>query len=128
MLSEGLVAILRGQVRANTTYQGSDGAMKSIKSTLSVLHNLSAIAALGDGVGLVRQKTPMEAFHIFDIPLQALPPAKAIRSGLGVLLHVSTFLKFLHAYCCDIEVYQPVLASGTLVMAHTTTRCQKKTR
>ena len=102
--------------------------MKSIKSTLSVLHNLSAIAALGDGVGPVRQKTPMEAFHIFDIPLQALPPAKAMHSGLGVLLHVSTFLKFLRAYRCDIEVYQPVLASGTLIMAHTTTRCQKKTR
>jgi hypothetical protein len=31
---------------------------------------------------------------------------KAIRSGLGVLLHVCAFLKFLRAYHCDIEVYQ----------------------
>ena len=43
--------------------------MKSIKSTLSVLHDLSAIAVLGDGIGLVRQKTLMGVFHIFDIAL-----------------------------------------------------------
>jgi hypothetical protein len=68
---EDLAAILQGQARANSAFQGSDRIMKSIKSTLSVLYNLSAIAALGDGIGL------------------ALPPTKAIRSGLGVLLHAA---------------------------------------
>jgi len=66
---EGLAAILRGQARANSAFQGSDRIMKSIKSTLSVLTNLSAIAALGDGIGLVRQKTLMGVFHVFNIAL-----------------------------------------------------------
>ncbi len=66
---EGLSAILQGQARANSAFQGSDRIMKSIKSTLSVLTNLSAIAALGDGIGLVRQKTLMGVFHVFDIAL-----------------------------------------------------------
>jgi hypothetical protein len=66
---EGLAAILQGQARANSAFQGSDRIMKSIKSTLSVLHNLSAIAVLGHGFGLVRQKTLMGVFHVFDIAL-----------------------------------------------------------
>jgi hypothetical protein len=66
---EGLAAILQGQARANSAFRGSDRIMKSIKTTLSVLHDLSAIAALGDCIGLVRQKTPMGVFHLFDIAL-----------------------------------------------------------
>ena len=66
---EDLAAILRGQARANSAYQGSDRIMKSIMSILSVLHDLSAIAALGDGIGLVRQKMLMRVFHVFNITL-----------------------------------------------------------
>jgi hypothetical protein len=41
--------------------------MKSIKRTLSVLYSLSAVAILGDGIGLVRQMTLMGVFHLSHI-------------------------------------------------------------
>jgi len=62
--------------------------MKSIKSTVSFLDKLSATAALGDGIGLVRQKTLMMVFYVSDVVLQVLPPAKALHTSLGVLLAV----------------------------------------
>jgi len=64
---EDLATILQGQARADSAFRGSDRIMQSIKRTLSVLHNLSAIAALGDGIGLVRQMTLVGVFHVSDI-------------------------------------------------------------
>ena len=52
------------------------------------LYKISAIAALGDDMGLVRQKTLMSVLHISDIVLQTFPPAKALYTGIGVLLAV----------------------------------------
>jgi len=66
--------------------------MESIRSTVSFLDKLSGTAALGDDLGLVCQKTPMTVFHVSDIILQAFPPAKALHTGLGVLLTVCAFL------------------------------------
>ena len=66
--------------------------MKSIRSTVSFLYKLSGTAALGDDLGLVRQKAPMTGFHVSDIVLQAFSPAKALYTGLGVLLAVHAFL------------------------------------
>ena len=62
--------------------------MRSIKSTASFLYKLLATAALGDCTGLVRQETLMTVFHVSDIAIQAFPPAKALHTGLGVLLAV----------------------------------------
>ena len=62
--------------------------MKSIRSTVSLLYKLSGTTALGDGIGLVRQKALMMVFHVSDIVLQAFPPARALHTGLGVLLAV----------------------------------------
>jgi hypothetical protein len=62
--------------------------MKSISSTVSFLYKLSGTATLGGGIGLVRQKTLMMVLYVSDIVLQAVPPAKALHTGLGILLSV----------------------------------------
>jgi len=85
---ESTTILLQDQARAFGEFRGQDRIMKSIKSTVSFLYKLSATAALGDGIGLVRQKTLMTVFHVFDISLQPFPPAKVLYSGLGVLLAV----------------------------------------
>jgi len=85
---DSITTLLRDQARAFGEFQGRDRIIKSIKSTASFLYKLSATAALSDGIGLVRQKSLMMVFHVFDIHLQAFPPAEALRTALGVLLAV----------------------------------------
>jgi len=85
---DSITTLLHDQARAFSEFQGRDRIIKSIKSTVSFLYKLSATAALGDGIGLVRQKSQMMVFHVFDIHLQAFPPAEALRTALGALLVV----------------------------------------
>ena len=85
---ESITTLLQDQARYFSEFRGKDRIMKSIESTVSFLYKLSATGALGDGMSLVRQKTLMTVFHVSDIVLQAFTPAKAIHSGLGVLLAV----------------------------------------
>jgi len=85
---ESITNLLQDQARALGEFRGQDRIMKSIKITVSFLYKLSVTAALGDGIGLVRQKTPMTVFHVFDIALQEFRPAKALYCGLGILLAV----------------------------------------
>jgi hypothetical protein len=51
-----IVAFLRDQARSLGDFKGRDKIIKSIEGTVSVLCRLSATAALGDAMGLVRQK------------------------------------------------------------------------
>lgn len=90
---ESISSLLQDHARAFSELQGSDRILESIKSIVSFLYKLSATAALGDNIGLVHQRTLMGAFFICDIDLQTFPPAKAIQTGLGVLLVVCVFLK-----------------------------------
>lgn len=85
---ESIATFLQDQARIFGEFHGKDRMMKSIRSTVSFLYKLSTIAALGDGIGLVRLKALVTVFHISDIVLQAVPPAKALQTGLGVLLAV----------------------------------------
>jgi hypothetical protein len=77
--------------------------MRSIERTISFLYKLSATASLGDDLGLVRLKT-LTTFHMPDIVLQALRPATAIQTGLGVLLNVCAFIT-PRRYRYDIRVH-----------------------
>jgi hypothetical protein len=52
---ESVVALLQGQAQAFGDFRGSDRAMKSIGSTVSLLTRLASIASLGDAIGFVRQ-------------------------------------------------------------------------
>ena len=83
--------LLQDQAGTFGEFRGRDRIMKSIRSTVSSLFKLSATATLDDDIRLVRPKTLMLAFHISNIVLQAFPPAKALYTGLGVLLAVCLF-------------------------------------
>jgi hypothetical protein len=50
-------------------FSGSSKMMKLVESTVSVLHRLSAIDALGVAIGLVRRRMLIEVFHFSDIVL-----------------------------------------------------------
>jgi len=85
---ESMTTLLQDQARISGEFRERDRITKSIGSTVSYLYKLSASAALGDGMGLVRQKTLMTVFHVSDIVLQAFPLAKALHTSLGVLFDV----------------------------------------
>jgi predicted adenine nucleotide alpha hydrolase (AANH) superfamily ATPase len=89
---ESITALLQDQARAFSEARGRDRITKSIRCTVSFLYKLSATAALGDDLGLVRQTTLVTVFHVSNIDPQAFPPAKALQTGLGVLLTVCAFL------------------------------------
>ena len=83
-----ITTLLQDQARTFGEFRGRDRIMESIRNAVSFLCKLSTTTALGDGIGLVRQKTLMTVFHVSDIVLQAFPPARALHTGLGVLLAV----------------------------------------
>ena len=85
---ESITTLLQDHARTFGEFRGRDRVMESIRRTVSFLDKLSATAALGDGIGLVRQKTLMTVFCISDITLQTFPPARALHTGIGVLLDV----------------------------------------
>ena len=85
---ESITSLLQDQARTFGEFRGRDRTMKSIRNTVSFLYKLSATTTLVDGISLVRQKTLMTVFHVSDFVLQLCPPAKALHTGLGVLLAV----------------------------------------
>jgi hypothetical protein len=78
--------------------------MKSIKSAIFILANLTATAALEEAIGMVRPKTLM-TWSTSDCFLQTFSPENAVHVGLVILLAVGVFLQFLLTYRCDIKVY-----------------------
>jgi len=66
---ESVTALLQYQVQAMREFPGSGRMMKLIESTVSVLHKLSAIDALGVTISIVRQKMLIEMFRFSDIVL-----------------------------------------------------------
>jgi hypothetical protein len=51
---ESVTAVLHGQIQAFTKFRGNDKIMKPLKTVLSVLHKISAVANIGQDIGLVR--------------------------------------------------------------------------
>ena len=97
---ESITTLLQDQAGIFGEFQGRDRIIKSIGSTVSFLYKLSATAALGNMIGLVRQKALMTVFHVFDIHLQEFPPAEALHTALGVLLTVCiSYIPTWHIRC-----------------------------
>ena len=65
---ESIACLLQDQARAFGEFRGRARIMRSIKRIVSFLYNLSATAALGDDLGLVRLKM-LTTFHVSDIVL-----------------------------------------------------------
>lgn len=85
---ESITGLLLDQAPTLGNSQGSDKMRRSIKSTISVLYALSATAVFGDATGLVRQNLLKGYSVSLILILQSFKPAKAIHTGLGVLLAV----------------------------------------
>jgi hypothetical protein len=56
---ESFTAVLDERTNAFIEFRGKDKIMKPLKNVVSVLHKLSAIADLGQPIGLVRPLTPI---------------------------------------------------------------------
>src|SRR5579863_1032329 len=63
---ESVVALLQSEALTFGEFRGRDKIINSIRNTVLILCKLSAIAALGDAVGLVRQEVLIGMFHISD--------------------------------------------------------------
>jgi hypothetical protein len=101
---EDVAVLLQALAKDKSAFRGDDKIMKSIKTTLSVLHNLATFS--NTIISHVCHKTLRTVFHVSDIVLQSFPPAKAIRDSLGILLDVCTsFYQLLHVYYIDIQIH-----------------------
>ena len=92
---EAIAGILQDQTQAFMDLQGGDKIMKSLKTTVSILSKLSLAASLADAFGPVRQQELVACFKSLTIPLQVLPPAKAIQACIAILLDVRAALQFI---------------------------------
>ena len=63
---DSITTLLQDQARSSGEFRGRD-IMKSIRRIVSFLCKLSDTAALGDGMGLVRQRMLMTVFRVSDI-------------------------------------------------------------
>jgi hypothetical protein len=89
---ESMTALVQDQASALGEFRGKDRIMKVVKSTLSILTNLSTAASLGNVVGMVGYKRADGAFHMSDGFLQPFPPANTMHAGLAILLAVCAML------------------------------------
>jgi len=92
---EAISGLFQDQARAFRDLQGSDKIMKSIKTTVSILLNLSSAHSLADVFGLVRQQDLVVCFTSLTVFLQTISPAKAIQASLAILLDVCAVLQFV---------------------------------
>jgi len=92
---EAITGLFQDQARAFGDLQGSDKIMKSIRTTVSILSNLSSTHSLADVFGLVRQQDLMVCFTSLTVFLQTISPAKAIQASLAILLDVRAVLQFV---------------------------------
>jgi hypothetical protein len=93
---DSVLAVLEQQARAFTEFRRSDGrVMKSLRSTVSVLHALSSTTILGEIISAVRHSV-LTVLNLIILVLQPFPPAQAMFSGFAVLLAVCVFLRSRH--------------------------------
>jgi len=92
---EAITGFFQNQARAFGDMQGSDKIMMSIKTTVSILSNLSSAHSFADVFGLVRQQDLMVCFTSLTVFLQTISPAKAIQASLAILLDVRAVLQFI---------------------------------
>jgi hypothetical protein len=91
---ESITTFFQDHARKFGDFPGSDRFMRSIKNIISILCTLSASAALGDSVHLVMSQGSDGLDPRLIFILSSFPPAKAIRTGLAILLDVCVLSKF----------------------------------
>jgi hypothetical protein len=105
---ESTTKFLQDKVREFGDFRESDKIMASIKNTVSGLSILSVNAASDSARDLVRpdQFTGVSPPLMVIDHLQSFPPAKAIQSGLAIMIVVCNLHKFLYSIPSHIQVLQ----------------------
>jgi hypothetical protein len=86
---ESITSVLLGEAKTYDEFGGSDRVNKSIKNTVLILSTLFAAASLDEAmIDLVRQKELVVCSTTLNVFFQSLSPAKAIYTGLAILLAV----------------------------------------
>ena len=86
---DDITTLLQGRTQAFSDFRERDRMLKAIKATVTILTPLSDAASLA--VGLVRQKALIACSTSLTLFQRSLfPPAKAVHTGLGILLDVCT--------------------------------------
>jgi hypothetical protein len=85
---ESVTTLLQEQALAFSEFRGSDKIIKSLKTVVSTLSRVSAIATLGHDIGLVCSRLFIGCSTSLTHIRQSFPPAHAIHTGLGILLTV----------------------------------------
>jgi hypothetical protein len=85
---ESITSVLLGEAKAYGEFGGSDRVNKSIKNTVSILSTLFATASLDEAIDLVCQKALVVCSTTLNVFFQSFSPAKAIYTGLAILLAV----------------------------------------
>jgi hypothetical protein len=93
--TEDITQLLQDQAQTFSDFQEGDRILKSIKAIVSILSPLSTVASLVDASGVVRRRKTPWRFSNPEILFLQFPPAKAIHTGLGILLDVRTVLYFV---------------------------------
>jgi hypothetical protein len=88
---EAITAIFQAQAQGFSGQQGSDEIMKSIKTTVSILSELSSASSLADAFGLVRHSA-LTVSPTSNFDSQIFTPVKAIQACLAILLDVRAIL------------------------------------
>jgi hypothetical protein len=88
---EAITAIFQDQAQGFSDRQGSDEIMKSIKTTVSNLSELSSATSLADAFGLVRHSA-LTVSPTSNFDSQIFTPVKAIQTCLAILLDVRAIL------------------------------------
>lgn len=101
-----IITLFQDQVREFGDITGSDIIDRTIKNIVSVLCMLDATVIVGDTTNLVRSKALSIVFNsIPDARVQSLPPAKAILTGLAILLVVCSRPQFIATYPAHIHLH-----------------------
>jgi hypothetical protein len=88
--SEAVLGVLRKQAHAFDQYRNGGREvqlMKQLRPTVDIVHGLSTNGVFGEGVGLV-DTFLLAIISLSSFSLQGFPPAKAIFTGVGILLAV----------------------------------------
>ena len=70
--TDSITSLLQEQARALSEFRGSDKIMKALKSVVSALSKVSAIATLGQDIGMVSPR-PLIGSSTFDPYLAVIP-------------------------------------------------------
>ena len=104
---DSILDIFKEQSRAFVEFRNGDTKLfKWLRPVVNVLHALSTNSVLSDNSSLVVSPTPFPTIHSVysNTVSQVFPPAKAVFSGIGILLSVRISLRISASLWSRLEL------------------------